>query len=226
MTGGQLSARRLRRVAIGVLLVCAVAGATTWYGMRAYRNINGPKAEIIPTAKVVRGDVTLDVTARGELRGGDPEVLFAPATGGLDLHLTSLKDPGEQVTKGEVVAEFDTTEQTYKLKEAQADLAEAEAHLAQARAQNDAQDEEDRYALLKAQSDVRTAELDVRRNPLLPALLARENTLALDAAKDHLTQLQHNLANRKATNEAAIGIQEAARGKAASQAKTATTSRP
>ena len=221
VTGGQLSARRLRRVAIGVLLVCAVAGATTWYGMRAYRNINGPKAEIIPTAKVVRGDVTLDVTARGELRGGDPEVLFAPATGGLDLHLTSLKDPGEQVTKGEVVAEFDTTEQTYKLKEAQADLAEAEAHLAQARAQNDAQDEEDRYALLKAQSDVRTAELDVRRNPLLPALLARENTLALDAAKDHLTQLQHNLANRKATNEAAIGIQEAARGKAASQAKTA-----
>ena len=77
-------------------------------------------------------------------------------------------------------------------------MAEAEAHLAQARAQNEAQDEEDRYALRKAESDERTAELDVRRNPLLPALLARENTLALDAAKDHLTQLQHNLANRKA----------------------------
>jgi HlyD family secretion protein len=210
-----------RRVAIGALLVCAVAGATTWYGMRAYRNINGPKAEIIPTAKVVRGDVTLDVTARGELRGGNPEVLTAPSTGGLDLHLTSLRTPGEQVTKGEVVAQFDTTEQTYKLKEAEADLAEAEAHLAQAGAQNDAQDEEDRYALRKAESDARTAEVDVRRNPLLPALLARENTLALDAAKDHLTQLQHNLANRKATNEAAIGIQEAARGKAESQAKTA-----
>jgi HlyD family secretion protein len=210
-----------RRVAIGALLVCAAAGATTWYGMRAYRNINGPKTEIIPTAKVVRGDVTLDVTARGELRGGNPQVLFAPATGGLDLHLTTLRTPGEQVTKGEVVADFDTTEQTYKLKEAEADLAEAEAHLAQARAQNDAQDEEDRYALRKAESDVRTAELDVRRNPLLPALLARENTLALEAAKDHLTQLQHNLANRKATNEAAIGIQEAARGKAESQAKTA-----
>jgi multidrug efflux pump subunit AcrA (membrane-fusion protein) len=210
-----------RRVAIGALLVCAVAGATTWYGMRAYRNINGPKAEIIPAAKVVRGDVTLDVTARGELRGGNPEVLTAPSTGGLDLHLTSLKIPGDQVMKGEVVAQFDTTEQTYKLKEAEADLAEAEAHLAQARAQNDAQDEEDRYALRKAGSDVRTAELEVRRNPLLPALLARENMLALDAAKDHLTQLQHNLANRKATNEAAVGIQEAARGKAESQAKTA-----
>lgn len=213
--------RRLRRLLTVALLVCAAAGAATWYGLRAYRTITGVKTEVIPTARVVRGDVTLDITARGELRGGNPEVLFAPATGGLDLHLTKLMTAGAPVASGEVVAEFDATEQTYKLKEAEGDLAEAEAHLAQARAQNEAQDEEDRYALLKAQSDVRLAELDVRKNPLLPALSARENTLALDAAKDHLTQLEHNLANRKATNEAAVAIQEAARGKAESQAKTA-----
>jgi HlyD family secretion protein len=176
---------------------------------------------VSPTAKVTRGDVTISVTARGDLRGGNSEMLFAPMTGGLDMHLTSLMTTGEPVKTGQVVAEFDTTEQEYKLKEAEADLAEAEAHLAQAKAQNDAQDEEDRYALLKAESDVKLAELDVRKNPLLPALTARENTLTLDAAKDHLTQLQHNLANRKATNQASIGIQEAARGKAESQAKTA-----
>ena len=213
--------RRLRRVLLGSLLVCAAAGAATWYGMRAYRNIAGPKEEAIPTAKVVRGDVTLEVTARGELRGGNPEVLIAPTTGGLDMHLTVLRTTGEPIKKGDIIAAFDTTEQEYKLKEAEADLAEAEAHLAQAKAQNDAQDEEDRYALLKAETDVRLAELDVRRNPLLPSLNAKENTLALEAAKDHLTQLQHNLANRKATNEAAIAIQEASRGKSESQAKTA-----
>ena len=213
--------RRIRRLLIGTLLVCAVAGAATYYGLRAYRNITGVKEEITPTASVTRGDIVLDVSARGELRGGNPELLFAPATGGLDMHLTTLKTTGEAVKSGEIVAEFDTTEQEYKLKEAEADLAEAEAHLAQAKAQNEAQDEEDRYALLKAENDVRLAELDVRRNPLLPALNAKENTLALEAAKDHLTQLQHNLANRKATNEAAVAIQEAARGKSESQAKTA-----
>lgn len=216
-----IAQRRLRRVVTGTLLICAAAGAATWYGLRAYRNLAGTSEEAIPTARVVRGDVTLDVTARGELSGGNPEVLFAPATGGLDLHLTSLMTPGEPVKKGDVVAQFDTTEQEYKLKEAEADLAEAEAHLAQAKAQNGAQDEEDRYALLKAQSDVKLAELDVRKNALLPVLLARENTLALEAARDHLTQLQHNLSNRKATNDAAIAIQEAARGKADSLAKTA-----
>lgn len=213
--------KKLRRLLVSTLLICAAAGAATFYGMRAYRSITATKDETVPTAKVVRGDVTLDVSARGELRGGNPEVLIAPTTGGLDMHLTSLRDTGEPIKTGDIVAEFDTTEQEYKLKEAEADLAEAEAHLAQARAANEAQDEEDKYGLLKAENDVKLAELDVRKNPLLPALTAKENTLALEAAKDHLTQLQHNLANRKATNEANIAIQQAARGKAESQAKTA-----
>jgi len=212
---------RLVRWSLAVILIGGVASGAAWYGVRAYRNITATKDEVIPTAKVSRGDVTISVTALGDLRGGNSEMLFAPMTGGLDMHLTSLRTTGEPIKSGEIVAEFDTTEQEYKLKEAEADLAEAEAHLAQAKAQNEAQDEEDRYALLKAESDVRTAELDVRKNPLLPALTAKENTLTLGAAKDHLTQLQHNLANRKATNQAAIGIQEAARGKAESQAKTA-----
>jgi multidrug efflux pump subunit AcrA (membrane-fusion protein) len=216
-----LGRKRVRRLILGTLTICAAAGAATWYGLRAYRDLTNVKQEVIPVARVVRGDVTLDVTARGDLRGGNPELLFAPATGGLDMHLTELMTTGEPVKSGQVVAQFDTTEQEYKLKEAEADLAEAVAHLAQAKAQNEAQDEEDRYALLKAQNDVRLAELDVRRNPLLPILTAKENTLALDAAKDHLSQLEKNQANRKATNQAAIAIQEAARGKAESQAKTA-----
>jgi HlyD family secretion protein len=206
---------------LGLLLIALVIAGGAWYGVKAYRDLTTTKEVVVPTAKVSRGDVTISVTARGDLRGGNSEMLFAPMTGGLDMHLTSLATTGEPVKSGQVVAEFDTTEQEYKLKEAQADLAEAEAHLAQAKAQNDAQDEEDRYALLKAEADVKLAELDVRKNPLLPSLTAKENTLTLEAAKDHLTQLQHNLANRKATNQAAIGIQEAARGKAEAQAKTA-----
>jgi multidrug efflux pump subunit AcrA (membrane-fusion protein) len=211
----------LRRWIVLSVFAIAVLGAAAWYGLRVWRNITGTKEAAIPTAKVLRGDVTLTVTARGALRGGNSEQLTAPLTGGLDMHLTSLKESGTEVKAGEIVAEFDTTEQEYKLKEAEADLAEAEQHLLQARAQRDAQNEEDRYALLRAQTDVKLAELDVRKNPLLPPLTARENTLALDAAKDHLTQLQRNLANRKTTNDASIAIQEAGRSKAESQAKTA-----
>ena len=213
--------KKLIRWAAASVLILSFAAVATWYARRAWRDLTRVKVEVIPTAVVQRGNVTLEVTARGELRGGNPEMLTAPMTGGLDMHLTSMKESGEPVKTGDIVAEFDTTEQEYKLREAEADLAEAQQKLIQAKAMKDAQEEEDKYALLKAASDVTLAELDVRKNPLLPTLTARQNTLALDAAKDHLTQLQHNLANRKATNDAGIAIQEAARGKAESQATTA-----
>jgi multidrug efflux pump subunit AcrA (membrane-fusion protein) len=203
------------------LSVLVGVGAAGWYGRIAYRNLTTPPEVIIPTATVQRGDITLSVTAKGELRGGNSESLIAPMTGGSDMHLTYLLKTGEEVKAGDKIAEFDTTEQEYKLKEAQADLAEAEQHIIQAKAQRDADQEEDRYALQKAKTDVQLAELDVRQNPILPAINAKQNDLALEAARDHLAQLEQNLKNRKATNDAAIAMQEAGKGKAESQATTA-----
>jgi biotin carboxyl carrier protein len=206
---------------VKAVVICAVLGAAAWYGLRLYRTITAPTEAAIPIAKVQRGDISLSVTARADLGGGNPDVLTAPLTGGTDMHITFLRTPGEAVKEGDIVVQFDTTEQDYNLREADADLAEAGQHILQAAAQREAEEEEDRYALLKARSDIQLAELEVRKNPILPAITARQNTLALDAARDHLAQLEHNLANRKANNDASIAIQEAGRGKAESQAKTA-----
>jgi multidrug efflux pump subunit AcrA (membrane-fusion protein) len=63
--------------------------------------------------------------------------------------------------------------------------------------------------------------LEARRNPLIAAITARQNDLAVEAARDHLRQVEHDLANQQATNAAAIAIQEAARNKAKVQADTA-----
>src|SRR6185503_19230061 len=124
---------------IVALAACAAAGGASWYGMKAWKAINTTKDVTIPVAKVERGDLTLTVTAKTELQGGNPEVLTAPLIGGTELHLTTLRGQGEPVKEGDVVAEFDTTEQEYKLKEAQADLAEAEQKLSQADSDNQAQ---------------------------------------------------------------------------------------
>jgi multidrug efflux pump subunit AcrA (membrane-fusion protein) len=171
--------------------------------------------------KVARGDISLSVFARGNIRGGNSELLTAPMIGSASLHLTSLRQNGEQVKAGDVVAQFDTTDQEYALREANSDLAEAEQHVAQADAQLLADQEDDRYALSKAQTDVKLAELDVRKNPLLSAIVAKQNDLALKVAQDRLAQLQQNMANRKATDEAGIAMQQAGRGKAQTQALTA-----
>ena len=175
----------------------------------------------IPWTIVKRGDVTFTVTARGELQGGKSEMLTAPMTGGNDMILTYLKTPGEVVKEGDIVAQFDTTEQAFKLKEAEADLAEAEQQVIMAKADSQAKEEESRYQLLQAKADLRQAELEERRNPLVATITARQNTLAVAAARDHLRQVEHDLANQQATSAAAIAIQDAARNKAKVQAETA-----
>ncbi len=193
-----------------------------WGGRYLTRAVaSASPASGVPTTRVKRGDVTVTVTARGELQGGNSEMLIAPMTGSSEMALTFLRTPGELVQQGDVVVKFDTTEQDYRLREAEADLAEAEQQVAQAKADNEAKDEETRYSLLQAKADLKVAELECRRNELLAAIVARQNILAMEAARDRLRQIEQDLANRKATTAAALAIQEAARNKAKVKAEIA-----
>lgn len=202
--------------AVAILAIAATAA------LKIPRHEGAPaRASGIPYTTVKTGTVVVTVTARGDLQGGKSEMLTAPMTGGNDMILTYLRNPGELVKNGDTVAQFDTTEQVYKLKEAEADLAEAEQQVIQAQADSQAKEEESRYELLQAKADLRQAELEARRNPLVAAITAKQNDLAVQAARDHLRQVEHDLANQQATSAASIAIQTAARNKATVQAETA-----
>ncbi len=202
--------------------VLAPLALIAWGGLRLYKtgSVVRPSSDI-PTTTVKKSDVTFTVTAKAELQGGKSEMLTAPMMGGAQLVLTKLSNSGELVKEGDVVVQFDTTEQEFKLKEAEADLAEAEQQVIQAQADSDAKAEEAQYELVQAKADLRQAELEERRNPLLAAITARQNTLAVEAARDKLRQLEHDIPNRQANSTAGIAIQEAARNKAKVQADTA-----
>ena len=209
----------------GVLVATALLGAVLigCAGFRFYTNSDKPVIESsgMPMTAVKRGDVEFTITARGELQGGNSEMLIAPMTGGRDMAITFLKRSGELVAQGDMVVQFDTTEQEYDLQEAKSDIAEAEQEVIKARAESAAKEEETRYALIGAEAQVRVAELEVRKNPLVAAITARQNTLALEAARDKFRQLQQDVANHAATNEAAIAMQVAAQNKAKVKAEVA-----
>src|SRR5437870_480974 len=204
------------RILIPALLVVLAAMVGGFYrgAAKSTAPAAAPTVSTVPTTTIKRGDLTLTVSARGELAGGNSEMLNAPMTGEQQMAITLLRAPGEVVQAGDTVVQLDTTEQGYRLKEAEADLAEAEAQVAQATAESQAKEEEDRYAVIQAKAEVKLAELEVRRNELLATIVARQNELALEAARDRLAQIEQDLANRKATSQAGILIQEAARNKA------------
>ncbi len=214
--GGKL----IRRFVLAAV-VLGLLGGGVWLAARAYQKVVVTGTAPIPLARVRHGDVTFTVHARGELRGGNSETLIAPMTGGGEIHITFLSKSGELVKPGDKVVEFDTTDQQFNLREAEADVAEAEQRVAQARAQMQAQKEEDSYALQKAKSDLRLAELEAKKDPISAIITARENDMDVADARERLAEMEKNMANQKSTDEAAIAMQEAARGKAQVQAASA-----
>jgi len=209
------------RTLIGLMIGLGLLALGAWGGMNLYRSSNLAPEATTPYTAVKRGDVTFSVYARGELQGGNSVMLSAPMVGGNQLAITDLRASGELVKQGDVVVQFDTTDQSFKLREAEADLAEAEQKVIQAQAQLQAKEEEDKYALLKARADLRQAELEARKNPLVGAIQAKENDLAVRSARETVAQLERDMGNRLATSEAGVQIQEAARAKAKVQAGTA-----
>src|SRR5262249_39769580 len=90
----------------GVLVVMAVV----WRSFHIVALMARDSRPDIPTTHVKRGHVTIIVSARGELQGGNSEVLTAPMSGGGDMAITYLREPGELVKKDDVIAQFDTTQ--------------------------------------------------------------------------------------------------------------------
>jgi hypothetical protein len=67
-------------------------------------------------------------------------------------------------------------------------------------------DSEDALSLLKHQYAVRSAELNVQKNPVTDVIDAKKNLLALDEAKRAATQLETDIAMRKAQNDSILAV--------------------
>jgi hypothetical protein len=125
------------------------------------------------------------------------------------------------VNEGDVVVQFDTTQQEYNLREAEADLAEAEQQVINAEATAAAAEEEARYTIISTAAEVKIAEQELRKNPIVEKIKARQNEIALEAAQNRAKQAIQDASNRKATTAASINIQKASQGKATVMATTA-----
>jgi len=208
------------RVLVAFIILASLGGAA-WTTLHLVRAASTSSSSQVPVTRVKRGTVVISVAARGELQGGNTEMLVAPMTGNDSLAITYLREPGELVNPGDVVVQFDTTQQEYNLREAEADLAEAEQQVIAAKATAESTAEESAYTLISTASDVKLAELEVRKNPILPNITARQNLIALEQAQNRRRQAEQDIKNKKTNADAAVAIQQAAYNKAKVAAETA-----
>jgi HlyD family secretion protein len=205
-----MRSRRAITWAVVAVVLCAVVG-----GVAAVRRASPTTAgDEVPSGRVKRGDLDMKMYETGELRASHSEMLIAPPIGGGALQLTHLLHTGAAIKKGELVMEFDPSEQQFKLEQNRSELLQAEQEITKAKADAAVVTAEDKVKLLKARFDVRRAELDVQKNELVSTIDARKNDLALDQAKRVLTELEQDVKSRSASNAATIALAEEKRNKA------------
>ena len=175
---------------------------------------------VIPTARVLEGDVPVVVFATGELRPVRAVGLVAPAIGG-PLQILHIMGTGTAVKAGDIVVEFDLSEQEERLAQARSELDQAEQEITKLRADMVVQRAQDQVALLTARFDVRRAELDAQANELLSAIEAKKNLLTLEEAKRRLAQLEDDLTSRDASDRASLAVLEEKRNKSRLAMETA-----
>jgi HlyD family secretion protein len=183
---------------VGIVLVAGIGGVVAASRVRL-----PARSDEIPLAQVRRGELDLKVYATGELRASHSIMLSAPAVGGDALQITHLVHTGQAVHKGDVVLEFDPSEQLYKLEQNRSELLQAEQEITKAKADAVVLAAKDKVQLLKDRYDVRRAELDVQKNELVSKIDADKNLLALDQAKRALAEQEKDIESHKASGQAA-----------------------
>ena len=171
------------------------------------------RGRTIPTARVEKGSLSLTVHGQGELRAGRTTTLVAPAVGGM-LRVVQMLQTGMAVKSGDVVVEFDPTDQLFAVEQARTEVAEADQEIVKMKADAVAQAAQDEVSLLTARFEVRRAELDTSGNEFIGAIEAQKNVLSLEEAKRRLAQLEEDVKSRAATNRASLTVVQEKRNKA------------
>src|SRR5574340_438454 len=200
----------MKKLLIRVIGIAIVAGAA-WYGYRFFKSLP-ERQDHIATTRVRRGDVIIRAYSRGELRAVRSQNLAAPNLFGT-VQVTRLAPMGALSKEKDLIAEFDDSERRAALEETLLEVEQIDEQIRKAKADLAIRDNQDQVSLLQARYNVRRAQLEVQRNPLISAIDARKNVLSLEEAQRRLKQLESDVKSRKEQGLASLAVLQETRNK-------------
>jgi len=112
-------------------------------------------------------------------------------TGG-QLTLLQIVENGSHVKPGELLAEFDSTDQLKQAREALAKFDDLSHQVDQKRAEQKNNAEKRNSDLIQAEADLKKAEIDIQKGPVLSDLEQQKNAVKLEDARSHVASLQRS----------------------------------
>jgi HlyD family secretion protein len=190
----------------------AVALAASAWGCRPAAPPSGSTASgAAPTATVTvaRGSFVRTLRVSGITEAVRAAALPAPRLAGQNsptLVITKLVAGGSRVNAGDVLVEFDPQEQIRAAFDRLTEFQDMEQQIRRVEAEQAAAYAGDETAMTQAQNDVGRAELEVRKNRVLPTIEAEKNNLSLEEAQARLVEVREARTLRRRTAEADMKI--------------------
>jgi HlyD family secretion protein len=182
----------------------AILVAAGWYGYHYYKQLPS-RQESIPTTKAQRGDVVIRAFTRGELHAVRSVTLIAPNLNGT-VQVTALAPVGALAHEKDLIIDYDDSERLAALEEAQLSVQSVDEQIKKVKADMAIQQSQDSVTLLKTRYDVRRAELEVQRNPIIDEIDAKKNILNLEQSKRALQQLESDIKARQDQADSQLAV--------------------
>ena len=140
----------------------------------------------------VKEPLTHTVRATGIIRAVQSIVVLVPRIEGVggNQTLATLVENGTMVSPGDLLASFDRANELKLLREAQSKFDDQDHQIEQKKAEHLSNAEKRVSDLTQASADLKKAEIESRKGPVLSALDQEKNRINVETARAHLASLE------------------------------------
>ncbi|MEJ5369309.1 MAG: efflux RND transporter periplasmic adaptor subunit [Bryobacteraceae bacterium] len=189
---------------IALLLILAGGGYAAYYYAAA-------KPVEVPTVAVRKGEFTLTVRARGEIRAVRSTILMAPQVP--NPKIVRLAESGKPVKKGDVVVEFDTAQYENYYLNFVTNARTVESEIVQTKASHKITDEADAMNLMTSEYNVQRAELEASKAEILSEIEGAKTRIDVGLSKGALQQVKATVKSHDVTQRAELERLESRKNK-------------
>src|SRR5215468_1613068 len=186
----------------------------------AYRYTGTTEVEV-PVARVRKGDFVISVRTRGDIKSARSMVLKAPQVPG--LRIIHLADAGRPVKKGDVVVEFDGSQQEQNVITRNTNVRAADGDIVQTKATQKIEDEADAMNKMSSEYDLERAKLDASKAEVLSVIDGEKNRIQVGVSEGSLQQVKATINSHVVGHEADLGRLQQRKDKATKDLNLATS---
>src|SRR3954453_14764552 len=168
----------------------------------AYKYTGTTEVEVA-VARVRRGDFIISVRTRGDIKSARSVILKAPQVPG--LRIVRLAAAGRPVKKGDVVGEFDGSQQDQNVISRTTNVCAADGDIVQTKATQKIDDEADSMSKMSSEYDLERSKLDASKAEVLSQIEGEKNRIQVSVSEGNLQQVKASINAHQVGHEADMG---------------------